>query len=57
MVGSMCGTSLSMAPGFVIGQFCRFVDLDGPLLLEHDRSRAMRYENGIVYPPDRQLWG
>jgi L-alanine-DL-glutamate epimerase-like enolase superfamily enzyme len=31
MVGNMLGTSLAMAPGFVIAQLCRFVDLDGAL--------------------------
>src|SRR5690606_34765957 len=38
MVGNMCGTSLAMAPAFVLGQLCDVVDLDGPLYLEHDRA-------------------
>ena len=36
MVGNMMGTSLSMAPSFVIAQLCDFVDIDGPLLLSKD---------------------
>jgi L-alanine-DL-glutamate epimerase-like enolase superfamily enzyme len=32
MVGNMLGTSLSMAPSFVVAQLCDFVDIDGPLL-------------------------
>ena len=30
MVGNMVGTSLAMAPSFVLGQLCDVVDLDGP---------------------------
>ena len=29
MVGSMIGTSLAVAPGFIVGQLCDVVDLDG----------------------------
>ena len=57
MVGCMAGTSLSMAPAFVIAQMCRFVDIDGPLLLARDREPALVFENGRVSPPDRGLWG
>lgn len=56
-VGSMLGTSLGMAPAFLIGQSCRYVDLDGPLLLSADRDAAMRYEGFTVAPPDPALWG
>ncbi|MGI9247130.1 MAG: dipeptide epimerase, partial [Steroidobacteraceae bacterium] len=38
MVGSMFGTSLAAAPGFVLGQLCEVVDLDGPLIHAEDRS-------------------
>lgn len=31
MVGNMIGTSLAMAPAFVVGQLCEGVDLDGPI--------------------------
>ena len=57
MVGSMCGTSLAMAPAFVIGLACDFHDLDGPLLFEHDRPHGMKYVNGVVLPPCPDLWG
>ena len=33
MVGNMVGTSLAMAPAFVLGQLCDLVDLDGPIFL------------------------
>jgi L-Ala-D/L-Glu epimerase / N-acetyl-D-glutamate racemase len=57
MVGNMIGTSLSMAPAFVIAQLCRFVDLDGPLFLASDRQHAMSFERGIVTAPRGELWG
>lgn len=57
MVGNMVGTSLAMAPGFVIAQLCRFVDLDGALFLQCDREQAMNYRGGHVAPPTPALWG
>jgi L-alanine-DL-glutamate epimerase-like enolase superfamily enzyme len=57
MVGNMLGSSLAMAPAFVIGQLCRFVDLDGPLLQTRDRQRAIRYEGAVMQPPPEPLWG
>ncbi len=57
MVGNMMGTSLGMAPGFVIAQLCRFVDLDGALFLTADRDNAMSYEQGIISAPRHELWG
>lgn len=57
MVGNMCGTSLGMAPGFVIGQRCRYVDLDGPLLQTRDRAHAIAFTNGVMQPPSPALWG
>ena len=58
MVGNMTGTSLSMAPSHVIGQFCRFVDIDGPLLLASDIAEGLTYsEGGWVEPPSPTLWG
>ena len=58
MVGCMGGTSLAMAPGMVLAQRCRWVDLDGPCLLSDDRRTAFTYERGVVDPcliP--ALWG
>lgn len=58
MVGNMTGTSLSMAPSYVIGQLCRFVDIDGPLLLADDLPHGLNYrDGGIVDPPTAALWG
>ena len=57
MVGNMLGSSLAMAPAFVIGQLCRFVDLDGPLLQTTDRDPPIRYDGAVMSPPPPALWG
>jgi L-alanine-DL-glutamate epimerase-like enolase superfamily enzyme len=57
MVGCMVGTSLAMAPAFLIGQGAAFVDLDGPLLLARDREPAIAYDGAIMPLPPRGLWG
>lgn len=46
MVGNMPGTSLAMAPAFVLGQLCDVVDLDGPLFLTRDRAPGLDYAEG-----------
>ena len=57
MVGNMVGTSLSMAPSFVVAQLCDFVDIDGPLLLKYDYPHALKYNRGVVKGFDSKLWG
>lgn len=57
MVGNMCGTSLAMAPAFLLAQICRYVDLDGPLLQRLDRASSLEYQNGVIQPPKAALWG
>jgi len=57
MVGNMCGSSLAMAPAFLIAQRCRYVDLDGPLLQRLDYSPPIRFERGLMQPPSQDLWG
>jgi L-alanine-DL-glutamate epimerase-like enolase superfamily enzyme len=56
MVGCTSATSLGIAPAFVLGQLCDFVDLDAPMFLSRDRSEPVRYANGEVFCPDA-LWG
>jgi L-alanine-DL-glutamate epimerase-like enolase superfamily enzyme len=56
MVGNMVGTSLAMAPAFLVGQLCNVVDLDGPVFLSRDRASPVRYEQGMITCPE-QLWG
>jgi len=56
MVGNMVGTSLAMAPAFVLGQQCDVVDLDGPTFLKADRSPSIVYEGGTVFA-GAEVWG
>jgi L-alanine-DL-glutamate epimerase-like enolase superfamily enzyme len=56
MVGNMGGTSLAMAPAFILGQSCDIVDLDGPLFLRSDRTPSVTYKNGLIECPDA-IWG
>lgn len=56
MVGNMMGSSLAMAPAFVIAQLCDYVDLDGPVFLAEDRRPSVTYQDGTVYCPS-SLWG
>lgn len=56
MVGNMVGTSLAMAPAFVLGQLCDVVDLDGPIFIARDPAPTVDYSNGDVWCPS-QVWG
>lgn len=57
MVGCMGGSSLAMAPGFVVGQLCEVVDLDGPLLALNDVAHHISYTGAVMNQPDTRLWG
>ena len=56
MVGNMGGSSLAMAPSFVLGQGCDIVDLDGPMFLAHDRAPGVEYVDGNVWSGPA-VWG
>ncbi|QKR99816.1 dipeptide epimerase [Sphingomonas sp. CL5.1] len=56
MVGNMVGTSLAMAPGFVLGQLCDLVDLDGPTFLTRDRVPGVEYRDGNIWAGE-EIWG
>ncbi|MFJ5421340.1 N-acetyl-D-Glu racemase DgcA [Pectobacterium parvum] len=57
MVGCMVSTSLSMAPAFIVAQGAAVVDLDGPLLLQRDRTNGLYYNGSEILPPNALLWG
>jgi L-alanine-DL-glutamate epimerase-like enolase superfamily enzyme len=57
MVGCMVATSLAMAPAMILAQEARWVDLDGPLLLQRDREPGLHYGGAWVSPPAPSLWG
>jgi L-Ala-D/L-Glu epimerase len=56
MVGNMVGTSLAMAPGFVVGQLCDVIDLDGPTFLKRDRTPTATYADGKIWCGE-DVWG
>ncbi|MEQ1548299.1 MAG: N-acetyl-D-Glu racemase DgcA [Chakrabartia sp.] len=51
MVGCMLGTSLGIAPAFLVAQGARWVDLDGALLLAQDRAAGFVEKGGFLHPP------
>jgi L-Ala-D/L-Glu epimerase len=57
MLGNMVGTSLAMAPAFLLAPFADVIDLDGPLLLERDRDHPIRYQGALMHPATGGLWG
>lgn len=57
MVGSMAGSSLAMAPSFVVGCLVDLVDIDGALLLKRDRIPGLTYDHGRVEPFGSDVWG
>ena len=56
MVGNMGGSTLAMAPGFVLGQLCDVVDLDGPYGLADDPLAEQIYSDGNIFVAE-SLWG
>lgn len=56
MVGNMVGSSLAMAPAFVLGQLCDVVDLDGPTFLVRDVTPGIEYRDGEAWCGDA-VWG
>jgi L-alanine-DL-glutamate epimerase-like enolase superfamily enzyme len=56
MVGNMVGTSLAMAPAYLLGQLCEVVDLDGPVFITRDRTPSVSYVNGRISYPEHG-WG
>lgn len=56
MVGNMVGSSLAMAPAWILGQLCDLNDLDGTLFISRDRVPAMVFADGKVSYPDKG-WG
>jgi L-Ala-D/L-Glu epimerase len=56
MVGNMMGTSLAMAPAYLVGQLCKVVDLDGPVFLTSDRDPRVEYDRGLISCPPG-VWG
>lgn len=56
MVGCMQASSLGIAPAYLAGQFCDYVDLDAAMFLTRDREPSFVYADGILYP-QKSGWG
>lgn len=56
MVGNMAGSSLAMAPAFIVGQCCEIVDLDGAWFLAEDDIASKMYSDGAFDVPPH-FWG
>ncbi|WP_027696615.1 N-acetyl-D-Glu racemase DgcA [Vibrio litoralis] len=57
MVGCMVGSSLGMAPAFVVAQGAQIVDLDGPLLLAQDHPQGFEFDISTMKVMSPELWG
>lgn len=57
MLGCMVSTSLAMAPAALLASQAHYVDLDGPLLLDTDRSPGLTYRHNVLIPYNPVVWG
>ncbi len=57
MIGCMVGSSLAMAPAFMLTGEAKYVDLDGSLFLREDEAPSIKYEEGWMQAPLPELWG
>lgn len=56
MIGCMVGTSLAMAPAFLLANQAKWVDLDAPLLLAEDHPDGFSFTGSTMHPT-KNLWG
>lgn len=57
MTGCMVSTSLDIVPALHIARHAEFVDLDGPLWLQQDRSGGVSLRDHRLAPPAEGFWG
>src|SRR3546814_16954813 len=57
MVGNMLGSSLAMAPAFLLGQYCSIVHLDGPIFLKSDCPPGAPYRSGHIARSEQRRVG
>ena len=57
MVGCMVSTSLAVEPALILTRDAAYVDLDGPLLLETDRTGAGHDRARGILRPSASVWG
>jgi L-alanine-DL-glutamate epimerase-like enolase superfamily enzyme len=57
MIGCMVSTSLAVEPALLLASSARYVDLDGPRLLEADRKGALHDAKTGILRPSPSVWG
>jgi L-alanine-DL-glutamate epimerase-like enolase superfamily enzyme len=57
MVGCMVCSSLGITPALEIAREAEFIDLDGPLWLQHDYPGGVSLQEGLLRPPAPAFWG
>lgn len=57
MIGNMLGTSLSLAPAFIVGMFSKYCDLDGAMYYPKDRAHGTPFKDGRAHCFVPALWG
>lgn len=57
MLGCMVASSLAMAPIHILSSFADFIDLDGPVLVAHDRENGFVFKGSYMSAPANLLWG
>ncbi|MCL4140539.1 UNVERIFIED_CONTAM: hypothetical protein GTU68_045914 [Idotea baltica] len=57
MIGCMVAGSISMAPAVILAGLADAADVDGPLWLSDDVTHGLKFSDGFVEPPTRELWG
>ncbi len=57
MVGCMVCSSLGITPALEIAREAEFIDLDGPLWLQHDYPEGVSMQEGRLLPPSPGFWG
>lgn len=57
MVGCMVCSSLGITPALEIAREAEFIDLDGPLWLQHDYPDGVTLRDGFLLPPSPAFWG
>ncbi len=57
MLGCMVASSLAMAPIYTLAKEADYIDLDGPVLVAHDREHGFIFDNARMHIPSPFLWG
>jgi L-alanine-DL-glutamate epimerase-like enolase superfamily enzyme len=57
MIGSTSGTTLGIAPAFLVARACEFRDLDAPLFLAEREADELAYDGSTLTWSASRRWG